>query len=187
MAVWLDLIGSFIFGSLLALNVMRMNADITEQSYESTLTYTAQYSAATIAEIVEDDLQKMGFGVSDTAIVLADSSQIRFLADLGDDGTVDTLYYYIGSTSDASHTPNPSDRVLYRVLNGGTPQGMHLGETAFQLSYFNANGDSLGLPVPLGAVRKIRMDLTVESKVAYDTTYATAFMQLRLRPKNLEP
>ena len=63
MAVWLDIIGSFIFGSLLALNVMRMNADITEQSYESMLTYTAQYSAATIAEIVEDDLQKMGFGV----------------------------------------------------------------------------------------------------------------------------
>ena len=187
MAVWLDIIGSFIFGSLLALNVMQLNANITEQSYKSSLTYIAQSSAVTIADIVEEDFQKMGYGVADTAITLADTSQIRFLVDLSADGSIDTLYYYLGSTSDAGSTPNPSDRVIYRVLNGGTPQGIRLGETVFRLSYFNAQGDSLVLPVTPGDIRQIRVDLTVESRFPYNENYAKAFMQLRIFPKNIEP
>jgi len=188
MAVWLDIIASFIFGGLLALNVMRMNADMTARSYRSTLTYIAQSSAVTIAQILEEDFRRMGFGVAGTAITLADSSQIRFLADLGADGSVDTLNYAISDTTEASATPNPDDRVLYRALNGGTPQGMRLGETGFRLSYFKANGDSLAMPVAApDSIRRIRVDLTVESKVAYDATYARAFMQLRLQPRNLGP
>ena len=42
MAALLDILGSIIFGSLLALNAMRLNADLTEQSYESSFTYIAQ-------------------------------------------------------------------------------------------------------------------------------------------------
>lgn len=185
MAVWLDIIGSFIFGSLLGLTVMEMNSNMTVQSYQSSMTYIAQSGAATIGEIVEDDFRKMGYGVSDTAIVLADSTKIRFLADLGADGTVDTVYYYMGTTSDASSTQNPSDRVLFRKLNSDTAQGMKLGETAFLLSYYNASGDSLALPVTIGDIRQIRVDITVESTVSYDSTYTRAFMQLRISPKNL--
>ena len=137
---------------------------------------------------MEDDLRKMGFGVSDpAAITLADSAEIRFLADLGGDGLVDSLHYYAGSPAGASTTPNPADRVLYRVLNGAAPQGMQLGVTEFSLSYFDAEGDSLALPVTPQDIRQIRVNLTVESTVAYDATYARAFAQLRLRPKNLGP
>ena len=192
MSVWLDLIGSFVFGSLLVLNVIRMNADITVQSYKSAMVYMAQDNAATLAEIVEDDFQKMGYGVADTAITLADSSQIRFLADLGADGTVDTLYYYLSSPTLANHTVNPADRILYRKRNGDTPQDFPMGITVFALSYFNADGDSLALPVTPGEVRQIRVDITAESREPYrttsqDTTYARAFMQIRIRPRNLGP
>jgi len=185
MAVWLDIIGSFVFGSLLLLNVLRMNADMTTQSYKGTLTYGAQNSAVSIAEIVEDDFRKMGLGVSGTAVTLADSAQIRFLADLGADGVIDTLYYYAGSLAEVSATPNPRDRFLYRVVNGGTPQRVGTGVTTFLLSYFDAGGNALNLPVTLGDIRQIRFGFTVESPAPYDTTYARAFMELRLRPKNL--
>ena len=188
MAIWLDIIASFIFGGLLALNVMRMNADMTAQSYRSTLTYIAQSSAVTIAQILEEDFRRMGFGVSGTVITLADSSQVKFRVDFDADGSADSLNYYISDTAEASATPNPDDRVLYRVLNEDTPQGMRLGETEFRLSYFKANGDSLAMPVAApDSTRRIRMDLIVESKVAYDTTYARAFIQLRFQPRNLGP
>ncbi len=185
MAIWLDIIGSFVFGALLTLNVLRLNSDMTAQAYESSFTYMAQRNAAAIAEVMEDDLRKMGFGVTGTSITLADSSQIRFLADLEEDGAVDTLYYYVGSLSEADDTPNPADRILYRVLNGVAPPGMRLGVTKFALSYFGANGDSLALPVTPGNIQQIRVDLTVESTAPYGTTYARAFMQLRIRPRNL--
>ena len=183
----MDIIGSFIFGSLLTLNVIRMNGEMAAQSYKSSLDYVAQTSASTIAEIIDNDFQKIGYGVADTALTLADSTQIRFLADLGADGSVDTLFYYLSGTDDADHTPNPYDRVLYRVLNSGTPQGMQMGETRFDLTYFNSNGDSLASPVTLGDVRGIRVDLKVQSEYGYDNTYQTAFMQLRVWPRNIEP
>ena len=186
MSVWLDIIGSFVIGSLLALNVMRMNADIAAVSYKNSLAYTAHINAVTAAEILDEDFQKMGYGVTSTAITLADSLQIRFLGDLDADGTVDTLFYYIGDVTEASSTTNPDDRILYRVLNSTTPQAYPMGITEFYLSYFGAAGDSLGLPPTLGDIRQVRVNLWVESTVPYDTTYAQAFMQLRVVPKNLD-
>jgi hypothetical protein len=185
MAVWLDIIGSFVFGSLLALNVMRLNADMAERSYKGLLGYGVQYQAAALAQVVEEDLRKMGYGVSGTAIVQADSAQLRFLADLEADGQVDTLHYYRGGTDEAAETSNPEDCVLYRAQSGQATQELRLGVTRFALSYFDAEGDSLALPVTLAEVRRIRLDLTVESAEPYDTTYAQAFIQLRVRPKNL--
>ena len=185
MAVWLDVIGSFIFGTLLLLNVLRMNADVSAHAALKTLAFTTHNSAAAIAEIVEDDLRKAGMGVGGTAFLLADSAQVRFLADLGMDGIVDTVYYYAGNTTEASATVNPGDRFLYRDLSGQAAQVVGGGVTDFSLSYFGAAGDSLALPVTLANVRQIRLDFTVESASPQDTTYAETFMQLRLFPKNL--
>jgi len=185
MAVWLDLIGSFVFGSLLGLNVLRMNADMMDHSFKASLSYIAQSSAVTIGQIVEEDLRKVGYGVSGTAISLADSAELEFLADLDGDSEADTLHYYLGTAEEASATLNPEDRVLYRALNNGTPQKIDLGVTEFRLSYFDADGDSLALPVTVGDIRHIRLDMVVESAVPYDTTYARAFLRLRVAPKNL--
>ena len=182
MAVWLDIIGSFVFGSLLVLNVLRMNSDMTDQTHRSTITYAAQSAALGLSQIVEEDLRKIGYGVTGTPITLADSSQIRFLADLTPYGSVDTLYYHLGSL--VSSTPNPNDRVLLRTRNS-TTDTLRLGLTEFALSYFNARGDSLALPVTLDAIRHIRLGVTVESNSPYDSTYAQSFMQLRIWPKNL--
>ena len=165
MSVWLDIIGSFVFGSLLVLNVLRLNSDMTAQTYRSTLTYAAQNSAIGLAEIVEDDLRKIGYGVTGTSVTLADSSQIRFLADLTPYGSVDTLYYHLGNQ--VSSTPNPNDRPLYRTRNS-TTDTLRLGLTKFALSYFNASGDSLALPVTLDAIRHIRLGVTVESTSPYE-------------------
>ena len=185
MAVWLDVIGSFIFGSLLLLNVMRMNADISGHATLKTLTYGTQSSAAAIAETMEEDLRKAGLGVAGTALLQADSTQIQFLADLGMDGTVDTVYYYAGNTTGASATLNPGDRFLYRDISGQAAETVGVGVTDFSLSYFGAAGNSLALPVTPADVRQIRVDFTVESASPQDTTYAETFMQLRLFPKNL--
>ena len=186
MAVWLDIIASFVFGTLLVLNVLRLNSDMTAQTHRSTMAYAAQNTAIGLGQIVEEDLNKVGYGVTGTPVTLADSSQIRFLADLTPFGSVDTLYYHLGDL--VSSTPNPGDRVLYRTLGsttGSTTDTLRVGLTNFALSYFDTSGDSLALPVTLNAIRHIRLDLTVESASPYDTTYAEAFMQLRIWPKNL--
>ena len=61
------------------------------------------------------------------AILYADTSKIIFLTDLMEppyddphgDGNLDKIEYYLGATSELPGTPNPNDRILYRVVNGG--------------------------------------------------------------------
>ena len=185
MAVWIDIIGAFIIGSLLALNVTRMNNDVTEQAYQGMLVQSTQRNTAAIARILEEDVLKMGIDVEGTALTLADTAQIRFLADLGSDGIIDTLDYHISATSAATHTPNPADRILYRTVNSSPAQEIRLGLTRFRLDYFNAAGDSLALPPTLDQVHHIRLDLTLESPQPYDQHFARAFLRLYLSPKNL--
>lgn len=185
MTFWLDIAGSFLIGSMLLLNVMRMNASIVEQSYSSTLAYVTQLNAATGTVTLESDLRKAGYGVSGLAITLADTSQIRFLADLGADGSTDTLYYNIGSTSQASASPNPRDRFLYRTVNSTTPLQVAAGVSDFVFSYFDVSGALLAQPVTPADIRRIQLNYTVESSVPYDTTYAVSFMELSVVPRNL--
>jgi hypothetical protein len=184
-AVWLDIVGSLVFGTLLALNVMRMDADVTAHSYRSLMTYSAQDQAASVSEVMDDDLKKIGYRVASVPVILADTTRIQFRADLGTDGTVDTLFYYLGTIAEANGTPNPRDRFLYRRRSGESPRVVGTGVTNFRLTYFGANGNVLSLPVVLANVRRIQVDMTLESPAPYDTTYSRALMQLSLRPKNL--
>jgi hypothetical protein len=185
MAIWIDIIGSFVIGTLLTLNVARLNGDATAQAYQGMLLQSTQSNAAAVARIIEEDVLKMGLDVEGTALTLADTTQIRFLADLGSDGVVDTLNYQISATSAAAHTPNPEDRILYRTINSAPAEEIRLGLTRFRLDYFNAAGDSLTLPLTLDQVHHIRLDLTMESPQPYDQRFAKAFLRLYWSPKNL--
>ena len=187
MSVFLDILGSFLIGSMLAVSVMRMDADVTARSYQRSLEYVAQASAETVTDFVTDDLRKVGYGVYGPAVIMADSTRIRFLADLGDDGTVDTIYYAASGPSDMADTPNPADCMLRRKLNGNPFEEIRVGLTRMRFSYFDAEGDSLASPVDTDLVRSIRVDLVVESPVCYGDCYEAAGLRFAVRPKNLKP
>ena len=120
-------------------------------------------------------------------ILFADSNKIEFIADLNDAGVLDTVEYYTGPTSELSNTPNPNDRLLYRVINNETPMGSNLGVTEFKLIYQNALGDTLSTPVnPTGQIASIQIDLEVENSEAMNNEYQNAFWrQVRFTTRNL--
>lgn len=185
MGVWLDIIGSALIGSLLLLNLMGVGSLISEQGFRNVLNYATQGDISAMTEIVEYDLVKAGFRVSGTAVDLADTGQVRFMADIDANGVIDTLHYYSGATTELAHTPNPEDRILYRVKNGDTAGAVKMYVTDFNLSYFNTNGDSLAMPVNTGDIRHIRVRFVAESQVPYDTSYEMSFVELNIHPKNL--
>ena len=182
MAAWLDIIGSFVVAALLGLGVLRLNGDMALQTYGGSLDYAAQGSAQYLTRALEDDLLKAGYGAS-AAVLAADSTQIRFAADLDADGSVDTLHYYAGPS--VAGTPNPDDFVVYRAVSGQAPQAIRAGITQWHLSYYTAAGAPLAAPVDLAAVRGIAADLTVESAAPFNGAYARAFARVRTMPKNL--
>ena len=193
-SVILDILGSTIVGGILMLSLFRINDTAVENAYTGNGELMAQTSLATIVQILEYDFRKIGYCADwnkipnpSQAIISADSTQIKFLTDVDFDGTVDSIRYYLGPTSELTNSPNPRDRYLYRVVNTEAPVGVNLGVTQFRLNFFNVIGNKLNFPISQpGEIFTMQIDITVEDVDAYNEQYSTAFWrQIRLAARNL--
>jgi hypothetical protein len=191
----MDIMGSMIIGGILLTITLRLNDSATGKTYNNSAELSLQENMATVAQIVETDFRKIGYCADwnkfpdpSKAVVYADETSIKFLTDIDLDTNMDSINYYVGSTSELLSTPNPRDRILYRVVNTETPMPSNLGVTQFRLVYFDALGDTLSPPITSpGLITSIEINLTVESVAAYDTAYSSAFWrQIRLVARNLK-
>jgi hypothetical protein len=130
----------------------------------------------------------MNFPDPTRSIISADSSAIKFYIDINSDSTMDSIRYYLGPTSELAGTPNPRDRKLYRVVNNEVAKTSNVGVTQFYLTYFDADGDSLNLPIPdPRIINSFEINVQVENSYAYDNKYSSAFWrQIRLVARNLK-
>ena len=191
----LDILGSILIGGLILLILFRLNTSATSNLYNNTSEANVQSAMISVGTVLENDFRKIGYCKDWTkipdptkVILLADTSSIKFLTDVNNDGIVDTLYYYLGPTSELTNTPNPRDRLLYRVVNSAPPKSSNVGITKFKLTYFDAFGNVLATPVtPPGQIQKMQIDLQVENPEPVDSTYIVAFWrQIRLSARNLQ-
>jgi hypothetical protein len=206
----LDVLGSMIIGGLLLVIVLRLNEASVQKIYSGSNDLTIQQNLTTIVQMVEYDFRKIGYFVNPDSvfdprtgtlginpsdvITYADSMSIHYYADVfipGVDpyalGDIDSVKYYLGSLAECDNTPNPRDRILYRVVNNETPMPSNLGVTQFQLIYFDILGDTIPSPVEYpDNIQKIEVNLTIEDVAAYDQQYSKAFWkQLRLASRNM--
>jgi hypothetical protein len=196
----IDMIGSFLVAGILLLMGLQLNASANE----TTLVYNGnailQENLTTLVDILETDLRKIGYCKDWTKIAdpnlsirIADSNRIRFLTDVGNDGTLDSITYYVGPTSELASTPNPYDRYLYRQVNAQTPFPMNLGVTQFSLTYFDAENDTI--PFPVSDPRLIyfmQVSVAIQSAAPYKqeymndpSQYEVFWKQIRLVTQNL--
>lgn len=193
-SVIMDILGSTIIGGILLMNLFEINGTAIENNYTGSGELTAQQNLAVTVQVLETDFRKIGYcadwqqiPVPTLAILAADSNSIKFLTDIDSDGNVDTMHYYLGPTSELTSTPNPRDRILYRVVNNETPYGVNLGVTQFSLTFFDVLGNLINFPITVpGEIYTMQIDITVEDVAAYDEKYSSAFWrQIRLVAKNL--
>jgi len=191
----MDILASVIMGGMLLTIVLRLSDSAAEKTYNYSGELSLQQNLVTIAQILETDFRKMGyckdwekFPDPTQAIIEADSSSIKFFADIDNNGNMEIVHYYLGPTSDLQHTPNPRDRFLYRVVNNETPVGVNLGVTEFYMIFFDALGDSLHFPITHPTlINSYEINIRVESVYAYDEKYSSAFWrQIRLVARNLK-
>lgn len=190
----LDIVGSILIGGVLLMILVRLQTTATESSYNSSQDLVVQQNLTTLIDIIQSDFRKVGYCADYTkiknptdVILHADSNDIKFIADLNDAGVLDTVEYYTGPTSALSNTPNPRDKLLYRIINGETPKSSNLGVTEFKLIYLDSFGNVLNTPVnPTGQISSIQIDLKVENSEAINDEYQNAFWrQVRFTTRNL--
>ena len=222
-SVILDIVGSIIIGGILLLTLFRMNDNATRNTYNFSGELIVQQNLVTTVEVLEYDFRKIGYcedpfklpHPEENAILYADTSTIKFLTDImttpygstnpSGDGLLDTMEYYLGPVSDLPGTPNPNDRMLYRIVNG-IPSGINLGITQFRIRYYRDSLTALGsttlaeilpgdLPLeytpgtPTG-ITAMQIDIQVENTASYDASnnpFRQAFWrQIRLSSRNIK-
>jgi len=202
MSVMLDLIGSVVIAAFVILMGVNLNTTVAGAADASMAGLNVQESMAELTRNLESDFRKIGYNIPNPhgSIAIADTSHIKFYADMQHNGTLDSVEWFIGPP--LSTLPNPNVRVLYRggtdastmTWNQGGAAG--LGVTRFYLRYFTAKGDSVR---PLDAadystIWIIEISLQVQSPYLVqdavnpeNSVYAAAYWkQTRLSSQNIK-
>ena len=191
----LDILVSIIIGGIIMSIVFRLSDAATEKTYNNSGELALQQNLSTVAQIIENDFRKIGYCTDwnklpdpSKAILFADTSAIKLLTDIEADGELDSIFIYLGSTSELLATENPRDRILYRVINDEAPVQSNLGVTQFYMVYYDVLGDTIYLPIlNNGEISSIEINLTVENVAAYDENYSKAYWrQIRMVARNIK-
>lgn len=184
MSSLLDLVGSFIVGSLLLLMILRVNNNVSQTSTENQIRLVVEENLTEIISEIEYDFLKIGYRVGNpsTAIISCDSNSIAFWSDIDNNGSVDSVRYLLGTPSQVPGTLNPRDCPLIRSVGGSQIQSS-LGVTDFDLRYYNSSGS---LTWTSTDVKAVEVFLQVESPFPLDTTYVVSSWRGVIYPKNLQ-
>ena len=110
MAFLIDIIGSLVLVGVLILTVATVNINMNQALYETTFELNTQENLVELARTLEYDFVKIGYGATAPAITVADTDRITFKGDFVNNGVVDSIRYYLGSTTapGVAGTPNPN-------------------------------------------------------------------------------
>jgi len=195
-AAIIDIVGSIIIGGMLLGILLKLNNSASWNMYTNSGELNCQTNLAQMSLMLENDFRKIDYCADYTniqdpanAIILADSSTIKFISDLNKDGHMDTVYYYLGPASALNATANPRDKILYRVVNGITPTGSDAGITRFYMVYYDYNGDTIHCPVSalnLPLITDVELNMNIENTSIDSSQIYAYWRQERLSIPNIK-
>lgn len=184
MSTFWDLMGSMLIGSLLMITILAFSNNLSNERCMSNLWVITQESACTLSDVIEYDLSKIGYGTGskENNILYADSNAVSFLLDLDNDGSLDSVMYYVSDVSGASGTENPNDVLFYRIVNDDQNAGSALGVTNFRINYYDSTG---AVTDTLNRIKEIEVIFDIESPLTIDDYYPTVHIRKSVKPKNI--
>lgn len=188
----IDILGATIIGGIVLMNLLIMNQNVVQAESMYGHDKNLQIDVVILATIMDRDFGLMGYcgdftKMDTTSILYGDSVSVRFLADVDNNGSFDTLYYFTSDTATLSHTPNPRDRILYRQLNSNPPFVVANNITEFNLKYYYTFSNEQPIPINLDViVNYVKISFKVEDPFAYSEEYTEAlWRRLTVTANNL--
>jgi hypothetical protein len=178
----LDLLGASFVGGIVLLIMVNIYIYSSQKRFASSADLRLQQNAKTLAEIVNNDLRKVGFKYQGTAIAIAEPTRFSFYGDIDSNGTADQVTYLLSDSTKALGTQNPHDKILYRVVNGDTSKGPSLGLTKLNFSYRNCFGD---LTSVLDSIKYINVEMWIETTEPVENKYPFTYWEMNVNPRNI--
>ena len=188
----IDTVTSTVIFGVLALTVGRVQTNINATMYENQNDVVTQTNAVEFARQIEWDFAKIGHHESGQKVLLADSTEIRFKADLNNKLVVNTVQYVIGDTSQCAMTKNRDDFPIFRTQDGKAVK-QNWGLTYFKITYYDNAEKKLSTPitsaVDLAKIHSINVAFRLESAepvvTMQGTTWAAVTWRKTIIPRNL--
>lgn len=194
MSMLLDIFGSVVIAGLLFIMMIRLNLFSSQTSYISDSELKLQTNTKTLAEILDYDLRKIGYRYDGTAILLADSTRLTFMADIDSNGTAEQVDYFVGDSTEATGTLNPSDIILKRTIDGSNlMSGSSLNLVKLKFTYL----DEFSNKIPyLSAsqyddIKYIRTEMwlagdnPIPDAYADTSSYTLTYWEFTIYPRNI--
>ena len=177
-----DILGATIIGGLVLLIILNLNIYSGQTKFSSDSGLRLQQNAKTLAEIIDNDIRKIGYNYNGTAIKTASQNQLTFYSDINNTGVVDTVTLTISDSTLVTSTPNPHDKILFRIINSDTSKGPSLGLTNLRFKYLN----SIDQPTTaLDSIKYVKAEIWLESPEKVDSTYAQTYWEVTINPRNI--
>lgn len=189
MQYWLDIVGSFLIGGLILLMLVNLNLSMSNSAAENLNTNISQGNLTSTTYVLEHDIYKAGYRIDGEKIVIADSTELKFYSDIDNNGSKDSIHYYLGDPSQMYFTFNPNDRLLYRVMNTEKAKSSII-VVDFNLSYYDSLGSKLNYSSLKNSserrkVKTIKVNMSVESADPIEGEYQGAEWKKNIIAKNL--
>lgn len=201
MQTLLDTVFSLFIGGLVLISLNKVNLNLINAADSKGVNTVVQQNMSVMTDVLEYDLRKVGYNnFSAPNFKWAESTRVYIRADFDNDGDVDSVHYYLGSSPDLSNI-NTRARILYRSYNGSPGFPIRMGVTRLLFRYFDRNGAPLPASPGVADPARIRsvivsMEMAVGSTVVnfrrpngtvgQDTTFSVSSWQKMMTPVNLK-
>lgn len=185
----ITLIGTYFLAGYITLLVLTLNIQMNSSIYQYQQDSFSSSSAIGISQTMEFDMYKAGYGTSGNSLIQADSTAVKFLSDLDNNGTIDTVSYYMGTSVALSSTANPNDFSVFRKQNSGTANTVAF-LTSVKFTYSDSTGAAINYASLTTQANRNKVDyitsyVRCERPDSSSNAYSPVEWQLKIRPKNL--
>jgi hypothetical protein len=174
MGVIIDLIGSMIVRGAIVVIVVTMMVQLHNTLYQRNAQSIAQQKVMTVSEVMTMDFRLLGYNVpsTDAMIVRMESQRIDFVGDFDNNGSVDTIRYYLGA----------GDSILYRQENNN-PEGelLHFVDL-LEFQYLSELGVATSEP---DSVRSIYIRLGTKEPALFGDFFPQGYWESVFFPPNM--
>ncbi|MDW7679291.1 MAG: hypothetical protein SCK70_01905 [bacterium] len=191
MSTVLQIALSFIIFGLLLLLIIGVDTNVRSVTHQATFDKNSQENIVSLAELFDHDFSKIGHRTSSIKFKAGnlDSNQIAYYADYDNDGSVDSISYFIGDTEETGN-PNPNTYSLYRKINNNEPAKVGVNIVSFKISYFDSamtqlDYNNLNQQTEINKIRAVKVQVRVESQYKFNQNFSSTFWEKTYFPRNL--
>ncbi|HEY6950982.1 MAG TPA: hypothetical protein VI758_01175 [Bacteroidota bacterium] len=165
--------------------VLNVTISLQSKLNEKTVQVNEFNLVNTVAGILRQDLEKAGYNMAGPPYITSaavDTIEVCYQVPpppAYPAGAPTRVKFYAGPASELASTANPSDRILYKSVNGGVPSVVAKGVVGLSFQYFDANGNST---TNVNNIRSFSVDLIMAAGEKVNLIYPTAEWNTRFFP-----